>query len=158
MSHKKNRSLKFVQGLGYGVLTGVSAVGTVVLATATVGLAMTVIGIPLAILTAAGTAGCAAGTVYFGYKTGHKFVHAFESDDYDHEHYVTNVEIKHVSEHFTESQNQVNEPQLKNQEDIIGTSKPFFAPTSKQSASNALVMDTVSSTILEDGAVAKAGM
>ncbi|KTD54712.1 hypothetical protein [Legionella quateirensis] len=160
MSHKKNRSLKFAQGLGYAVLTGVSAVGTVVLATATVGLAMSVVGIPLAILTAAGTAGCVAGTVYFGYKTGHKFGRAFESDDYDHdqEHYVTQVEIKHVSEHFTESQNQVKESQLKNQEDITGTSKPLFAPASKQSASNAPVMDTVSSIILEDETVAKAGM
>lgn len=157
MSHKKNRSLKFVQGLGYGVLTGVSAVGVVVFATATVGFSVTIIGVPVAILCLAATGGCVAGTVYFGYKTGDKFVHAFESEDLQ-PNYVTNADIKHVSEHFSQDQIQENRPQLMNQADITGSSKPFFAPASRQSASNAPVMDTVTSSVFEDDAMAKAGM
>lgn len=157
MSHK-NHSLKFVKGLGYAVLTGVSAVATVFLATATVSLAMSVIGIPLAFLTAAGTAGCAAGTIYFGCKTCDQFVGAFESDDYDHQHYLNNVEIKHVAEHFPNNPSKEIEPQLKNEDDIAGTSKPLFAPASRQSTSNAPVMVTVTSSILDDETVAKVNM
>lgn len=155
MSHKKNRSLKFLQGLGYVVLTGVAAVGTVFLATVTVGLAMTGIGIPLAFVTGAATVGCAAGTGYFAFEAGHKFVHAFESDDYDHHHYVTNVEIKPVSAYFDKKQINEIETQLKNQADITGSSKPLFVPTSTAIASNAPVLETVASVKEEDETVAK---
>src|SRR3989338_8351335 len=118
MSHKKNRSLKFVEGLGYVALSVCSAVATVVLASVTVALATTIIGIPLAVVTGAATGVCAVGTFAFAAEAGDKFVHAFESHHH-HEHYLT--EIKSVSSHFDQTQKDQKNPSsttLNNQSDI----------------------------------------
>ncbi|CAM2943971.1 hypothetical protein [Legionella worsleiensis] len=161
MSHKKNRSLKFAQGTGYAVLSGVAAVGTVVLATATVGLAMSVVGIPLAFVTGVGTAGCAAGTVYCGYKAGHKFSHAFESSHHEnhHHHYLDKADTRDGDEGGAQTLAQVSEPDLSHQVNFVGSSKPFFASPSRQKGLKNSVMDSVVSSVVEDAPeVAKAAL
>jgi hypothetical protein len=159
MSHKKHHGLKFVQGLGYVALSVGSAVATVVLATVTVALASTIIGIPLAIVTAVGTGACAVGTVAFAAEAGDKFGHAFGSDHH-HEHHLT--EVTSVSSHFDQTQkDQINQSStaLNNQNDINGSSKPFFAPVSPKHkrASNAPEMESVTS-VINDDSIAKASV
>lgn len=75
---KAKRTLKFVQGIGYGTLTVGAALGTVTLAVTTVALCATGIGTPVGLLAGAGAVGCGAGTVVAGKRTFHKFGRAFE--------------------------------------------------------------------------------
>lgn len=159
MSHKKNRSLKCVEGLGYVTLSVCSAVATVVLGAVTVALAISVVGIPLAVVTVLGTGACAAGTFVFAERAGHKFSHAFGGGHHHHEHYVT--DITSVSAHFDQGQkdqkHQCNTV-LNNQNDISGSTKPFFAPLSPimKRLSIASEMDTASSAVPDEPSLARA--
>ncbi len=156
MSHKKNRSLKFVEGLGFIALSVCSAVATVVLASVTVCLAMTIVAIPLAAMTAIGAGACVVATFVFVDRAGHKFTHAFEGDEYERRYYHT--EIKPVSSHFAQhqkEQNNLSSTALNNQQDMNGSTKALFASASPKKASLVPKMDSISSTINDDEPVAK---
>lgn len=136
MSHK-NRGLKFLQGLGYGVLSFTSGVATAFFATATVVLAASIVGIPLAILTAVTAVTCATGVVYFAYKAGDKFACAFTDEHHDHKH-GHHIKIYPVAAHFEKNQTAENNASLHNEADLKGSSKPLFIRTSDKHARTAI--------------------
>lgn len=165
MSHKKNRSLKCLEGLGYVTLSVCSALATVVLGAATVALAMSIVGIPLAVVTVLGTGACAAGTFVFAERAGHKFGHAFGSahhhHHHHHEHYVT--DITSVPSHFDQGQKDQKHQSntvLNNQNNISGSTKPFFSQVSpiSKGLSNAPEVDNASSAVFVEPSLARASV
>ncbi|WP_298626117.1 hypothetical protein [uncultured Legionella sp.] len=157
MSHKKNRSLKFVEGVGYTVLSVGSGVATIVLASITVSLATTIIGIPLAVVTGVGTGVCAVATCAFAVEAGDKFIDAFAHHHHHHEHYP--IEIKPISSHFVHAHAQKNTSSVafNNQSDIHGSTKPFFAPVSPKGERKRATMEHTTSVINNEEPIMRVG-
>lgn len=145
------RTLRFTQGLGWGVLTLGAGTATVFLATATVGLAMTGIGVPLAIVTGAGTIGCAALTVLCTERTGHSFYKAFA---HNHHHHNGGTSVVYTKEYLDAQvqSNQMNGLGVKIersqvQQDVVDmpiTYKPLFVPVPQNNTSKVQVNSTLS--------------
>lgn len=148
------RTLRFTQGLGWGVLTLGTGTATVFLATATVGLAMTGIGIPLAFVTGAGTVGCGVLTGLCAERTGHNFYKAFAHDHHQHNGGTSVV----YTNDYLDAQIQSN--QMKGlggnikrsqlQQEVVemsGSSKPLFVSVSNSKISKEQANSNTSSEV-----------